>query len=113
MVGGYVSGAVLAVSGIAGILLPRQVGAALDIGLPTGRASAELRVAYGAFAAIGVWAVIAGESALFAGIGFLWLGAAAVRVIALALDHPRADATYWAILAMEVAFGLAGVLGDG
>lgn len=113
MIGGFVSGAVLAVSGIAGVLVPQQVAAALDIGLPTGRAKAELRIAYAAFGALGVWAVIVGESALFTGIGVLWLGAAAVRLVTLALDRPRADASYWAIFAMEVTFGLAGVLGNG
>jgi hypothetical protein len=113
MIGGYVSGAVLAVSGIAGVLIPRQVAAPLDIGLPTGRARAELRIAYAAFGALGVWALIAGESALFTGIGVLWLGAAGVRLITLAVDRPKADALYWAILAMEVGFGILGVLGSG
>lgn len=113
MIGGYISGAVLAASGIAGVLIPQQVARPLDIGLPTGRARAELRIAYAAFGALGVWAVIAGESALFTGIGVLWLGAAVVRLIALALDHPKADGSYWGIFAMEVGLGLLGVLASG
>lgn len=112
MVGGYVSSAVLAASGAAGIVIPNQIAPVLDTILSTSRAKTEFRVAYACFAAIGTWALIAGDSAVFKAIGVLWLGAAGVRIASLALDRPRTDRTYWSYLALEVAVGLAGVLGS-
>ncbi|MGH2662318.1 MAG: DUF4345 family protein [Actinomycetota bacterium] len=105
MIGGYISSAFLAAAGVAGVLIPERIAPVLDTPLPSGRARAEFRIANGAFAGIGVWALIEGSAALFIGVGLAWAGAAMVRLLALALDSPRADWTYWAFLALEA--GLA------
>jgi len=111
--GGYVASAVLAVSGLAGVVDPQRIGQALQTDLSPARARAEYRIVYGTLAALGVGALVAGSSDVFTAIGTVWLGAAAVRVLALALDRPKADLTYWAYLALELALGFAAVLENG
>jgi hypothetical protein len=108
VIGGYIASAVLAAAGLAGVAIPERVAEALDTPLPSNRARAEFRIANATFAAIGTWALIAGSQALFTGIGVLWAGAAVVRLIALPVDSPRADLSYWAYFALEV--GLAAVV---
>jgi hypothetical protein len=113
VIGGYVSSAILAVSGAAGILVPDQIATALDTTFTSARGRAELRVVYGALAVMGVWALVAAEREVFIAVGVFWLGAAGVRLFALAVDRPRKVWTYWAYLALEIVVGLAGVLGSG
>jgi len=113
MIGGYLSSVALAASGLAGILIPDQIAPAVDTVFASSRGRSELRVAYGALGVLGGWAVAVADHELFVAIGVFWLGAAAVRLLALALDRPRGGSTYWAFLALEVVLGLAGVLGSG
>lgn len=104
------SSAILAASALAGVVIPRRVGEALDTDVSPPRARAEFRIAYGAMTGVGVWGVMSGEAAAFAAVGFLWLGAAAVRVLSLVLDRPRADWTYWTYLAAEAGLATAALL---
>jgi hypothetical protein len=113
LIGGYISAAVLAASGLAGVVIPHQIGPVLDTVLTPGRSKAEFRIAYGAIAAFGAFAFAAGDAEVFMAVGVFWLGAAVVRLLALALDRPRMDWTYRTFLVLEVAAGLAGVLGSG
>jgi uncharacterized protein DUF4345 len=113
MTGGYISSVVLAASGLAGILIPDQIAPVLDTVFASARGRSEFRIVYGALAALGGWAVAIADHELFVAIGVFWLGAAAVRLIALAVDHPRTGSTYWAFLALEMVLGLLGVLGSG
>jgi Flp pilus assembly pilin Flp len=81
--------------------------------LDTGRSKAEFRIAYGAIAAFGAYALAAGDSEVFKAVGTFWLGAAAVRLLAVALDWPRIDWTYSAFFVLEVAAALAAFLASG
>jgi hypothetical protein len=112
VIGGYIAGAILAVSGAAGVLIPQQIGPVIETPLSKGRATAEFRVAYGAMGGVGVWALIAGDAEVFKAVGALWFAAAAVRLVALAVDRPRPNTTYWAFLALEVGLGLVAFLGS-
>lgn len=109
MLGGYVSAAILLLSGLAGIAIPDRVATALLTRFDEPRGRLEFRVAYATFAGLGAWALAIGDREVFIGIGFLWLGAAAVRLIWTMIDRPRIDATYWAYLALELGLGAAGV----
>lgn len=109
MIGGYVASALLAASGLAGVVAPQRVGRALDTDLASPRARAEFRIAYACLAAVGIDALIAGSAAVFVAVGVLWLGAAGVRLVALVVDRPRADRTYGLYLALELALGLVGI----
>jgi len=113
VIGGYISSALLAASGIAGILIPVQIAPVVETAFISARGRAEFRIVYGALAAMGGWGLVAGDHETFLAIGVFWLGAAAVRIIAFAIDRPRGMKTYLAFLALEVGLGLAGVLGSG
>src|SRR5882672_5790957 len=110
LMGGYMAGGVLAASGIAGVLMPQRVGRVLHTDLSPARARAEFRIAYACFAAVGFDALVAGAPAVFTAVGALWLAAAGVRLVAIPVDRPRADWTYWTFLALEALLGAAGVL---
>jgi hypothetical protein len=95
-------------SGIAGVVMPERVGSALDLKPTSGRALAETRAGLGGtYAALGGWGLLTRDPAVQRAVGLTWLGAAAVRLSALRLDHPRTDWTYWAFLAAELGLGAA------
>lgn len=110
MIIGYLSSAVLAAGGLAGVVVPGRVGAALQTDLSPPRAKAEYRILNGTFVGLGVFALVSGDAQVFTGIGFLWLGAAVVRLFALAVDRPKAVWTYWALFGLEAGLGTAGIL---
>lgn len=112
MIGGYISSAVLAVSGLGGIVIPENVASVLATTFTSSRGRSEFRIVYGAIAALGIAALVIGEHAAFVGIGAFWLGAAVVRILVIVVDRPTLDAAYWAYLAMEIVFGLLAVLGS-
>jgi len=112
VIGGYIAGAILTASGLSGVLIPQQIAPVIETALSKGRATAEFRVAYGAMGGVGVWSLIAADAEVFKAVGALWFAAAAVRLVALAVDRPRSNATYWAFLALEVGLGLAAFLGS-
>jgi hypothetical protein len=104
---GWLSSAALMASGIAGVVAPERIGAALDLPPTTSRAIAETRAGMGGtFAALGGWALLTRNPAVQRAVGVTWLGAAATRIWALRQDEPKTDATYWAFLAAEIGFGL-------
>jgi hypothetical protein len=103
---GRVSSAALLLSGLAGVVMPRDVAASLDLTATSGRAIAETRAGLGGtYAALGGWALCSRRPAAHTAVGVLWLGAATARLAALALDDPKTDKTYWAYLAAEIGFG--------
>jgi uncharacterized protein DUF4345 len=112
MIGGYIAAASLAASGAAGILLPQRIAPVLETALTPGRATAEFRILNGALAALGIWALIVGRADAFTAVGVVWLGAAAVRLLAFVMDRPRPDVTYWAFFALEAVLGAAAVYGN-
>ncbi|MCW2572786.1 MAG: hypothetical protein JWO88_2844 [Frankiales bacterium] len=94
-------------SGIAGVVMPEKVGAALHVPASDARGVAETRAGLGGtYAALGLWALVSRSPLARRAVGVTWLGAAAARLLALRLDEPETDATYWAYLAGEVALGL-------
>jgi hypothetical protein len=93
-------------SGVAGVVAPKSVGAALDLAATGGRGLAETRAGLGGtYAALGGWALLSRDPAAQTAVGVTWMGAAVVRISSLLLDHPPTDSTYWAYLAAEIGFG--------
>src|SRR6266403_2203321 len=87
---GRLSSAALMLSGLAGVVMPKRVAAALDLPASTGRGLAETRAGLGGtYAALGGWALASRQPAAQAAVGVTWLGAAAARLGSLALDRPR------------------------
>jgi hypothetical protein len=112
--GGRLSSAALMLSGVAGVVMPLRVAAALDIPVATGRGTAETRAGLGGtYAALGGWALVSSERAAQTAVGVTWLGAAAARLGSLVVDRPRTDWTFWAYLAAELGLGTAALVGAG
>src|SRR5437016_14553630 len=107
---GRVSSAALMLSGISGVLTPRRVASALELSALSPRGVAETRAGLGGtYAALGAWALVSRDPAARIAVGVTWLGAAAARLGALAVDEPETDATYWAYLAAELGLGTAAI----
>ena len=93
-------------SGVAGVVMPRKVAAALDLPATSGRGVAETRAGLGGtYAALGGWALVSSAPEAQVAVGVTWLGAAAARLASLALDHPRTDWKFWVYLAAEIGLG--------
>ena len=103
---GHVSSAALMLSGAAGVVMPERVASALQLTPASARGIAETRAGLGGtYAALGGWALVSQRRPAVAAVGVAWLGAAAARLLSLAIDRPRTDAAFWAYLAAEVGFG--------
>ena len=97
-------------SGLAAVVMPERVGAALDLPAGSARGIAETRAGLGGtFMALGGWALVSQKPAAHTAVGVTWIGAAAVRLGSLLLDRPRTDWTFWAYLAAEVSLGAAAI----
>jgi hypothetical protein len=111
---GFASSAAMAASGIAIALMPGRTSEALQISAVSSRGVAELRAGVGGtFAALGVWAMLRQTSDAYTAVGVTWLGAAVVRVLALRVDEPETDLSFWAFLTGEVTLGAAGLVDGG
>jgi len=96
----------LALSGLAGVMIPERVGTALGLSAVGARGVAEIRAGLGGtYAALGTWALVSGDRAAQRAVGVAWLGAAGARLGSLLVDGPQADWTFWAYLAAELGFG--------
>ena len=103
---GVLSATGLLASGVAGVVVPERVATALDLIPTSSRGIAETRAGLGGtYAALGAWALLNKSAAAHRAVGWTWLGAAAVRMVALKADKPRTDPTYWAYLATELGLG--------
>jgi hypothetical protein len=111
---GFTSSLALAASGVGIALDPQRAGAVMRIPPASARGTTEMRAGVGGtFAALGAWALLRGSSDAYTAVGVTWLGAAVVRAVSMQVDEPDKDATFWAFLAGETVFGLAGILAGG
>jgi hypothetical protein len=102
-----ISSATLMLSGVAGVIIPERVGAALDLPATSRRGVAETRAALGGtYAALGGWALVSRAPAARVAVGVTWLGAGVARLGSLVLDRPETDWTFWAYLAAEIGLGV-------
>jgi hypothetical protein len=93
-------------SGLAAVVIPERVGATLELVPSSGRGVAETRAGLGGtYAALGVWALFSREPAADVAVGVTWLGAGGIRLASLLVDRPRANAAFWAYLALELGLG--------
>jgi hypothetical protein len=105
---GVISAAALGASGLAGVLIPGEVGAALDLPPATGRGRAEVRAGLGGtYAALAGWSIARRSPDAVAAVGVTWLGAGITRVATMGVDRPRTDAVFWGSLVLELGLGTA------
>jgi hypothetical protein len=105
---GWLSSAALAASGLGIALDPRRAMDALGLAPASKRGIAETRAGLGGtFVGLGLWALSRRSPDAYRAVGATWLGAAAFRTAALAVDRPDTDWTYWAYLALELVLGVS------
>jgi hypothetical protein len=93
--------------GLASAIRPQWVAGILENGLLSGRGVSEFRVAHGGgMIGMALFALFVNHPLVFHLMGWGWLGAAIVRVLAYLPDRPKVDASYLAFLAMEIGFGV-------
>lgn len=93
--------------GVFGLFWPATVARMVSISPDGERGISEIRATYGGlFLAIGIFATLAQDGAVFRGLGVAWIGAAAARSFSYVRDHSRSGANLGAI-AMEGAIGLS------
>jgi hypothetical protein len=98
-------------SGVAGVVMPRRVGAALELNPSSARGVAETRAGLGGtYAALGAWALFSEEPAADVAVGATWLGAGGVRLASLIADRPRVNAAFWTYLALELGLGASSLV---
>ncbi len=108
------SSAALLASGLAGVVMPRRVAAALELPAGTARGVSETRAGLGGtYAALGGWALVSHDPTAHTAVGVVWLGAAAARMGSLLFDRPQTDVAFWAYLVAEIGLGTAGLVGSG
>ena len=103
---GRVSSAALMLSGVAGVVTPERVASTHQLTRTSARGIAETRAGLGGtYAALGGFAFVSQRRTVNSAVGAVWLGAAAARLVSLAIDRPRTDSAFWTYLAAEVGFG--------
>ncbi|MGW5852708.1 hypothetical protein ACWFQ8_33150 [Streptomyces sp. NPDC055254] len=97
---------VLLLSSLAAIAQPTKTAKAMHFQLLGNRGRAEFRTAVGAvFIPPAVVALVSFEPLGFRMIAAIWLGAAAMRIVALATDRPEVDKGYVAFFLFEAVMG--------
>lgn len=92
--------------GIASAIQPHWIAGLLENGLLSGRGVSEFRVAHGGVFLLALFALYVQDPLVFQLLGWGWLGAAALRVLAYLPDKPKLTADYLAFFAMEIIFGI-------
>ena len=92
--------------GLWSIAQPESMAKTMGFSLHGRRGRAEFRIGLGGcFVGLTAYALYLRSADVFAAIAALWLGAAAVRVLALALDRPPFNVSYVVVLLFELAMG--------
>ena len=93
--------------GLVSAMRPAWVAGILENGLLSGRGISEFRVAHGGgMIGLALFALFVNHPLVFQLLGWGWLGAAIVRVLAYLPDRPKIDASYIAFLAIEIVLGI-------
>ena len=87
---------------------PERVAKMVGFSLHGRAGRAEFRVAFGGlFLGLAGYALYLRNDPVFTAMGAMWLGAAVIRIVAMALDRPPFNAGFVAVLLFETAMGAA------
>lgn len=93
--------------GLASMIWPRWVAGFLEHSLISGRGVSEFRVAHGGgMIGLSLIAFYANNPLVYQLVGWGWIGAAAVRLLAYLPDRPKVTVDYLAFLFVEVLLGV-------
>ena len=96
------------------MLMPDDVGKALELVPQTPRGRTEVRAGLGGtYAALGAWSLLSRSPLAKRAVGVTWLGAGLARLGSLRVDRPGTDAAFWAYLAVELGLGSAAISARG
>ena len=92
--------------GLWSLLRPESAAKAVGFSLHGRRGRAEFRIGFGGFL-LGLtgYALYLRNDLVFAALGAMWFGGAAIRVVALFADRPPFNASYLAVFLFELAMG--------
>src|SRR5215468_4998595 len=97
----------LLIYGIASLLAPHRIALFIAQILDSSRGVAEFRILNGGFMiGLSLAALLANQPVGYAVLGIGWLGAAASRLIAMVVDRPPLNASFFAYLVAEVVLGM-------
>jgi hypothetical protein len=97
----------LLIYAIASAVRPQFVASWLENGLNTGRGISEFRVAHGGFfGGLALFALYSNHPIAYQALGWGWLGAALIRLLAYLPDRPQINAAYVAFFVLEVVLGI-------
>jgi hypothetical protein len=100
--------AITLVLGFWSIWRPERVAKAVGFSLHGRRGRAEFRIGFGGFfLGLAGYALYVRNDAVFLAMGAMWLGAAAIRVLAMFLDRPEFNVSYLGVFLFELAMGAA------
>lgn len=89
--------------GVACLIWPAPIAKAVCFELKGARGRAEFRIGFGGFfAGLVGYALWAQNRAVFAALGFMWLGAAITRLAVLPVDKPAFNRNYLIVLIYEL-----------
>lgn len=92
---------------VASLVAPKWVGNLLEHRMETGRGVTEFRVLHGGYlAGISIVALVTMNAVVFMALGWGWLGAAMVRVLAYPLDRPKLNLSFVGFFILEIALGI-------
>jgi hypothetical protein len=93
--------------GLVSMIWPRWVAGLLEHGLMSGRGVSEFRVAHGGgMISLSLIALYTNNSLVYQLVGWGWIGAAAVRLLAYLPDRPKVTADYLVFLLAEILLGI-------
>jgi hypothetical protein len=93
--------------GLASAINPHWVAGLLEHGLRSGRGISEFRVAHGGgIVALALFALYINNPLVYRALGWAWIGAATIRILAYLPDRPRVTADYVIFLIAEIALGI-------
>ena len=101
-----VGAAITLLIGLWGVARPESLAKTMGLSPHGRRGRAEFRIGFGGcFVGLTGYALYLRNAEVFAAVAAVWIGAAAVRVLALFLDRPPFNVSYVAVLLFELAMG--------
>jgi hypothetical protein len=92
--------------GLASTIKPHWVAKQLEHGLSSGRGISEFRVAHGSVLVLALFALYVNNPLVFQLLGWGWIGAAVVRILAYLPDRPKVTVDYLAFFVVEIVLGI-------
>src|SRR5204862_452820 len=96
---------------IGSAIMPKFVAGVLEHKLVSGRGISEFRILHGGFfMGLSLCALTLDNPLVYQAMGFAWISAAIVRLLAYLPDRPKINPSYLAFFAIEIGLGICLIL---